>query len=69
MAKVEGDTCGSGLKVMPADEVFYYLHEDGKLIGAVLTHVDGVILARNAVFNEMIRKNCYSVDCFKDLEG
>ena len=44
------------LKVMPAEEVFYYLHEDGKLIEAVLTHVDGLIVAGNAVFNEMIRK-------------
>ena len=55
------------LKVMPAEEVFYYQHEDGKLIEAVLTHVDGLIVAGNAVFNEMIRKkNCYSDDSFKD---
>ena len=29
-----------GLKVMEGDEAFYYLHRDGELIGAVITHVD-----------------------------
>ena len=34
-----------GLRIMPSDEAFYYLHGDGNLIGAVLTHVDDLILA------------------------
>ena len=28
------------LKVMPGYEVFHYIHEEGELQGAVLTHVD-----------------------------
>ena len=56
MVKVEGDTCGSGLKVMPGDEAFYYLYEDGKLLGALLTHVDNLILAGNKEFIEGIRE-------------
>ena len=28
-----------GLKVMEGDEAFYYLHQDGELIGAVITDV------------------------------
>ena len=34
-----------GLKVMKEDEAFYYLHEDGKLIGVVITHVDYFTMA------------------------
>ena len=34
-----------GLKVMEGDEAFYYLHRDGELIGAVITHVDDFTLA------------------------
>ena len=33
-----------GLKVMEGDEAFYYLHRDGKLIRAVVTHVDDFTL-------------------------
>ena len=29
-----------GFKVMDGDEAFYFLHKDGRLQGAVLTHVD-----------------------------
>ena len=32
-----------GLNTMPGDEAFYYKHTDGKLNGAVLTHVDDFI--------------------------
>ena len=37
---------------------------DRILIGAVLTHVDGLILAGKAVLNEKIKK--IGVDSFKD---
>ena len=30
---------------MEGDEAFYYLHQDGELIGAVITHVDNFTLA------------------------
>ena len=34
-----------GLKVMEGDEAFYYLHQSGELMGAVITHVDDFTLA------------------------
>ena len=34
-----------GFKVMEGDEAFYYLHQDGELMGAVITHVDDFTLA------------------------
>ena len=34
-----------GMKVMEGDEAFYYLHKDGILKGAVITHVDDFTLA------------------------
>ena len=34
-----------GLKVMEGDEAFYYLHRNGEVIGAVITHVDDFTLA------------------------
>ena len=34
-----------GLKVMEGDEAFYYLHKDGILRGAVITHMDDFNLA------------------------
>ena len=30
---------------MEGDEAFYYLHQDGELMGAVITHVDDFTLA------------------------
>ena len=33
------------MKVLEGDEAFYYLHQDGKLIGTVITHVDDFTLA------------------------
>ena len=39
-----------GLKVMEGDEAFYYLHQDGELLGAVITHVDDFTLARTPEF-------------------
>ena len=33
------------MKVIEGDEAFYYLHQDGELIGAVITHVDDFTLA------------------------
>ena len=42
-----------GLRVMIGDEAFYYLHEDGELKGAVLTHVDDFSLAGT---DEIVRK-------------
>ena len=34
-----------GLKVMEGDEAFYYLHKDGELVGAVITHVNDFTMA------------------------
>ena len=34
-----------GLKVMEGDEAFYYLHRDGELIGALITHENDFTLA------------------------
>ena len=33
------------MKVMDGDEAFYYLHQDGKLKGVVIMHVDDFTLA------------------------
>ena len=45
-----------GLKVLEGDEAFYYLHKDGKLIGAVITHVDDFTLAGTEDFvNDVIK--------------
>ena len=38
------------LKVMEGDEAFYYLHQDGELLGAVITHVDDFTLAGTESF-------------------
>ena len=44
-----------GLKILEGDEAFYYLHRDGELIGAVITHVDDFTLAGTENFvNEVI---------------
>ena len=40
------------------------IYFDRILIGAMITHFDGLILARNAVFNEKIKK--IGVDSFKN---
>ena len=39
-----------GLKVLEGDEAFYYLHRNGELIGAVITHVDDFTLAGTEEF-------------------
>ena len=43
-----------GLRVMDGDEAFYFLHKDGHLQGAVLTHVDDFNLAGTDDFVEEI---------------
>merc|ERR1712055_1227723 len=43
-----------GLWTMVGDEAFYYLHRDGKLHGAVLTHVDYFTLAGTEEFLRMV---------------
>ena len=35
---------------MEGDEAFYYLHQDGELMGAVITHVDDFTLAGTETF-------------------
>ena len=35
---------------MKGDEAFYYIHENDKLIGAVITHVDDFTLAETDEF-------------------
>ena len=44
-----------GLKVMPGDEVFYYMHERGELMGAVLTHVEDFFMVGTEEFVEKLR--------------
>ena len=39
-----------GFKVMEGDEAFYYRDRNGKLIGAVITHVDDFTLAGTKEF-------------------
>ena len=39
-----------GLKVLEGDKAFYYLHQDGNLIGGVITYVDDFTLAGTDVF-------------------
>ena len=34
-----------GFKVMEGDEAFYYLHQNGELMGAVIMHVDDFTIA------------------------
>ena len=44
-----------GLKVMLGDEAFYYMHEKGELMGAVLTHVDDFFMVGTDEFVEKLR--------------
>ena len=37
---------------MPGGEAFYYMHERGELMGAVLTHVDDFIITESEEFVE-----------------
>ena len=39
-----------GMKVMEGDEAFYYLHRDGILRGAVITHINHFTLVRTSDF-------------------
>ena len=43
-----------GLKTMPGDEAFYYENTDGKLKGAVLSHVDDFIVTGEVSFIKKI---------------
>ena len=43
-----------GLRAMDGDEVFYFLHENGRLQGAVLTHVDDFSLAGTSEFVDKV---------------
>ena len=52
--KVKENLLDLNLKVMDGDKVFYYLFEDGKLKGAVQTHVDDFKLAGTPDFIKMI---------------
>ena len=45
------------LKIMEGDKAFYFLHEEGKLKGAILTHVDDFNIARYDNFVEMVLDN------------
>ena len=35
-----------GLKVMEGDEAFYYLHQDGELIGAVIGVIISLLISK-----------------------
>ena len=39
-----------GLKVIEGDEGFYYLHQDGEFLGAVITLVDNFTLTGTETF-------------------
>ena len=39
-----------GLKIMEGDKAFYYLHQDGELMGIVITHVDDFTIAGTEAF-------------------
>ena len=39
-----------GLKIIEGDEAFYYLHQDGELMGIVITHVDNFTIAGTEAF-------------------
>ena len=54
--KVKETLVSLGLKIMPGDETFYYLHEERKLQGVVLTHVDYFTISGNADFLEKVMK-------------
>ena len=44
-----------GLRIISGDEAFYYLHDEGVFQGAVLTHVDDLILTGINAFIKKIR--------------
>ena len=41
------------LKIMEGNEAFYFLHKEGKLKGAILTHIDDFKIAGDDDFMEM----------------
>ena len=44
-----------GLKFVPGDEAFYFMHNRGELMGAVLTHVDDFLVVRSHDFLDKMR--------------
>ena len=50
---------------MPGDKAFYYSNEDGYLQGAVLTHVDDVILAGNIDLLKKLEENSRNIHSIK----
>ena len=52
--RIKDVTTEMGLKVMDGEEAFYFLHEEGHLRGAVLTHVDDFNLAGDDDFVEKV---------------
>ena len=59
-----------GLRVLEGDEAFYYVHTDGKLIGAVITHVDDFTLAGTEEFaKEVINTVSEELTVSKNREG
>ena len=54
--KVKETLIKLGLKTLPGDEAFYYENKNGKLLGAVLSHVDDFIIAGEDEFVARIVK-------------
>ena len=58
-----------GLKVLEEDKAFYNLHQDGNLIGGVITHVDDFTLAGTEDFiKEIIETNSRELNVSKIKE-
>ena len=58
--KVKETLTKLGLKTIPGDEAFYYENKNGKLLGAVLSHVDDFIVAGKDEFVDRIVKGVSS---------
>ena len=54
--KVKDTLVALGLRILPRDQAFYYLYEQGELQGAVLTHVDNFTVAGNENILEEVTK-------------
>ena len=53
--KLKDTLISVGMKVMPRDEAYYHMHEEGECQCSVLTHVDDFVVAGKENFVEKIR--------------
>jgi hypothetical protein len=54
--RVKGILKKEGLKNVTGDEAFYFCHEDRKLVGMILTHVNDLDIESTKEFVDRIRK-------------